>query len=84
MTASDRYPATLLVLFSIWFVVLGVAPHYRQDWLLENLLVLLIVPLLIGTYRRLRFSNLAYTGRHTTRIPSSRTMRGPPSSPVAP
>jgi len=62
MTASDRYPATLLVLFSIWFVVLGVAPHYRQDWLLENLLVLLIVPLLIGTYRRLRFSNLAYTG----------------------
>ena len=62
MTARDRYPATLLVLFSIWFVALGIAPHYRQDWLLENLLVLLIVPLLIGTYRRLRFSNLAYTG----------------------
>lgn len=62
MTASDRCPAALLALFSIWFVVLGIAPHYRQDWLLENLLVLLIVPLLIGTYRRLRFSNLAYTG----------------------
>lgn len=62
MTASDRYPAALLALFSVWFVILGVAPHYRQDWLLENLLVFLIVPLLIGTYRRLRFSNLAYTG----------------------
>lgn len=62
MTARDRYPATLLALFGVWFVVLGIAPHYRQDWLLENLLVFLIVPLLIGTFRRLRFSNLAYTG----------------------
>ncbi|MFM8781638.1 MAG: DUF2238 domain-containing protein, partial [Gemmatimonadota bacterium] len=62
MTNRDRYPATLLALFGVWFVVLGIAPHYRQDWLLENLLVFLIVPLLIGTYRRLRFSNLAYTG----------------------
>ena len=62
MTARDRYPAALLALFGVWFVALGVAPHYRQDWLLENLLVFLIVPLLVATYRRLRFSNLAYTG----------------------
>lgn len=62
MTSRDRYPAALLTLFGVWFVVLGFAPHFREDWLLENLLVLLIVPLLVGTYRRLRFSNLAYTG----------------------
>jgi len=31
VTARDRYPATLLALFGVWFVVLGIAPHYRQD-----------------------------------------------------
>jgi putative membrane protein len=62
MTARDRYPAVLLTLFSVWFVALGIAPHFRQDWLLENLLVFVIIALLVTTYRRLRFSNLAYTG----------------------
>ncbi|MEY4608840.1 MAG: hypothetical protein RL625_1057 [Gemmatimonadota bacterium] len=62
MTARDRYPAVLLAVFSLWFVALGIAPHFRQDWLLENLLVFVILILLVATYRRLRFSNLAYTG----------------------
>jgi putative membrane protein len=59
--ASDRYPFALLVAFAAIFLVLAVAPWYRQDWLLENLLVLVAVPVLVFTYRRLRFSNFAYT-----------------------
>jgi putative membrane protein len=58
---SARYPLTLLVVFVAIFLVLAVAPWYRQDWLLENLLVFVAVPVLVATYRRLRFSDFAYT-----------------------
>ena len=61
MRTEDRYPLVLLVLFCVIFVVLAIAPAYRQDWLLENLLVLVAVPSLVLNYRRLRFSNFAYT-----------------------
>lgn len=56
-----RYPAALLAAFIVVFVALGVAPRYRQDWLLENMLVLAAVPVLVATRRRLRFSDFAYT-----------------------
>lgn len=55
------YPGLLLALFCAWCVLLGIAPHYRQDWLLENLLAFIAVPILAVTRHRLRFSNLAYT-----------------------
>jgi putative membrane protein len=61
MRTEDRYPLVLLVLFCVIFAALAIAPAYRQDWLLENVLVLVAVPLLVLTYRRLRFSNFAYT-----------------------
>jgi len=61
MAPSDRYPAGLLGLFVAIFIVLAIAPWYREDWLLENLLVFIAVPMLVVNYRRLRFSNLAYT-----------------------
>jgi len=59
--ASARYPLALLVAFVAIFLVLAVTPWYRQDWLLENLLVFVAVPALVATYRRLRFSDFAYT-----------------------
>lgn len=58
--AGWAFPALLLGTFCAIFVALGIAPDYRQDWLLENLLVLVAVPVLVATRRRLRFSNLAY------------------------
>lgn len=58
---SARYPLTLLGLFLLWWTALAIAPRYRLDWLLENLLVLVAVPVLVLTYRKLRFSDLAYT-----------------------
>jgi len=61
MRIEDRYPLVLLVLFCSIFAALAIAPAYRQDWLLENLLVLVAVPSLVLSYRRLRFSNFAYT-----------------------
>jgi len=60
-TPSWRYPAGLLALFGTFWAALAVAPSYRQDWLLENLLVFIAVPVLVVTRDRLRFSNLAYT-----------------------
>ena len=60
MPSSDRWPLALLIALAVVFVALGIAPRYRQDWMLENLLVLVAVPLLVVTHRRLRFSNFAY------------------------
>lgn len=61
MTSEARFPAALLTVLLLWTAVLGIAPHFRQDWLLENVLVLVAVPLLVLTYKQLRFSNAAYT-----------------------
>ena len=47
--------ATLAVL--LWS---GIRPRDRFTWFLEVLPVLLAVPLLVGTYRRFAFTNLAY------------------------
>lgn len=58
---SARYPLLLLALFLAWWLILAIAPVYRQDWLLENLLVFIAIPLLVLTYGRLRLSNTAYT-----------------------
>ncbi len=61
IVGTGHYPLWLLIVFLLWTAALGIAPHFRQDWLLENLLVLIAVALLIWNYQRLRFSNLAYT-----------------------
>ncbi len=58
---SSRYPMLLLIVFAIAWIALAIAPSYRQDWLLENVLVLIAVPLLVAGHSRLRFSNAAYT-----------------------
>jgi putative membrane protein len=58
---SHRYPVALLIAFGVIWAALAIAPWYRQDWLLENVLVFIAVPLLAGTYRSLRFSNFAYS-----------------------
>jgi putative membrane protein len=57
----EHVAATLLALFVLVFVLLGWAPWYREDWLLENLLVLILVPGLVLTYRRLPLSLISYS-----------------------
>ena len=50
----------LCVCYVIVWVTAAVDPVKRSDWLLENLLVFVCVPILIFTYRRLPLSNSAY------------------------
>lgn len=59
--AGSAYPLWLLGVFGLVFAALGVHPWYREDWLLENVLVFAALAALIPGYRRLRFSNLTYT-----------------------
>ena len=61
MKPAERYPAVLLLVFGAIWAALAIAPSYRQDWLLENVLIFVAVPLLVATSRSLRFSNRAYT-----------------------
>jgi len=61
MKPAERYPAVLLLVFGAIWTALAIAPSYRQDWLLENMLVFVAAPLLAATSRTLRFSNRAYT-----------------------
>ena len=56
-----RYPLVLLGVFGVLWLALAIAPVYRQDWLLENALVFVAIPLLVLPARRLRFSNFSYT-----------------------
>lgn len=55
------YPAVLLTAFLAAWVALAIAPLYRADWLLENVLVFVVVPWLAIARRSLPFSNRAYT-----------------------
>lgn len=56
MGMREKIKLALLVAFIAIFIVLGISPSYRQDWLLENVLVFVVVPLVALGDRRLRFS----------------------------
>lgn len=55
------YLLTLLGIFSVLWIVLAIKPLYRMDWLLENILVFLGIPLLFLIHKRVPLSNLSYT-----------------------
>lgn len=59
--ASDRWPLLLFGVFVVFAAALGISPWYRQDWLLENLLVVVALSLFAWTHRRRRFTNTSYT-----------------------
>jgi putative membrane protein len=58
--ASSRYALVLLGLFAAAWIALAISPWYRQDWALENVLVLLAVPLLAWGWRRMPLTRLSY------------------------
>ena len=51
----------LLGLFLVWAVALGIAPLYRADWILENVLTVAALILLLSTRKSLPLSRLSYT-----------------------
>jgi len=59
--AHRRYATSMLAIFVVVFLALAWAPSYREDWLLENVLVFVLVPFFVLTYRRLPLSKISYT-----------------------
>ncbi len=57
---SERLPSVLLAVLIVIWLTLAIEPVSREDWLLENILVLVTVPVLVATRHRMRFSNGAY------------------------
>lgn len=55
------YQWFLIGIFLLLWVILAIEPSYREDWLLENLLVFFFVPVVIITARYFRLSNFSYT-----------------------
>lgn len=56
-----RYQKLLLLLFAIVWGWAAVDPKYPHDWLLENYLVFVFVPLILLLGRYFRLSSLSYT-----------------------
>ncbi|WJH35660.1 DUF2238 domain-containing protein [Paenibacillus sp. CC-CFT747] len=50
----------LLIGYSAFWAWLAIKPVNRQDWLLENILLLLFLAVMALTYRRFRWSRLSY------------------------
>jgi putative membrane protein len=57
---KNRLLQVLLAWYVVLWVLLAVRPLYRQDWFLENLLVIPFFILLVTTYRFFPFSNMSY------------------------
>ncbi len=58
---EDHYPLLCLSAFLVAFILAAIKPLFPRDWLLESLLTLITVPVLVMTYKKLRFSNISYT-----------------------
>lgn len=58
--AHRRFATSVLAVFLTVFLALAWSPSYREDWLLENVLVFLLVPFFVATYRRLPLSRISY------------------------
>ena len=59
-SGNRRLLLGLVLAYSVFWVWLAIDPLNRRDWLLENLLVLTLIPLLLLTYRRFEFSLTSY------------------------
>ncbi|MFY9556839.1 MAG: DUF2238 domain-containing protein [Blastocatellia bacterium] len=56
-----RYLKALLVVFAAVWIWAAINPLYRHDWLLENYLVIIFVPIIMLTGRYFRLSLVSYT-----------------------
>jgi putative membrane protein len=56
-----RYLAVLGVLSAALWIALAIQPRHRQDWALENVLVVVFVVVIAASQRRFLLSRLSYT-----------------------
>lgn len=57
---DHRLLQTLVAWYAVVWIVTAIAPLDRKDWFLENLLVVALVAILVGTYRAFPLSDLSY------------------------
>jgi putative membrane protein len=57
----DRFALLMLVAFLIIWGWLAWQPLYRSDWLLENVLVFVAIPLLVALHPKLPLSKISYS-----------------------
>jgi putative membrane protein len=59
--SHEWYPRILFGLLVTITILLGIAPHDRADWLLENALLFAAMAVLVATHRALPLSRVSYT-----------------------
>jgi putative membrane protein len=57
---DHRLLQLLVAAYAVVWIVTAIAPLDRKDWLLENLLVVALVAIMVGTYRAFPLSDLSY------------------------
>lgn len=56
-----KYFLVLSILFLIEFIVLGISPHDRADWMLENALVMVFALIMVWSYWKFPLSRISYS-----------------------
>jgi putative membrane protein len=60
MNLREKLPYILLLIYIALFTALAIRPYSREVWFAENLPIVIIVLVLVLTYKRFRFSDTAY------------------------
>ena len=58
---DKNYQKTLFYIFLIFWLIMAIAPKYRMVWFVESIFPVILVVLLISTYKKFKFSNVSYT-----------------------
>src|SRR3989344_8326284 len=61
MSKSAVYKLVLVSLFAAVWIWAALAPSYRHDWILENYLIFIFVPIILLSGRWFKLSNVSYT-----------------------
>lgn len=60
--SSNKYPAILLIIVLVCWLWSGIKPHdTRLTWVLETFPFMVVLPVMLFTYRRFPLTNLTYT-----------------------
>jgi len=54
------FPFVLLVSYIVLFLVFSINPYDRMAWFADNILIVIIVLILVMTYKKFQFSNTSY------------------------
>lgn len=57
----ERHAKLLTAIFAALWLALAIKPVSRMDWILENVLLVLALPIFIAAYRHHLFSRLSHT-----------------------